>query len=239
MVRSASQTQTVKAKRSASIIRFFWRKQFPNGMVWDLTPKKNSRGYYFEWNASTKKHFYSSDSLLNTFRWYQMKDVLKDVRNHVEKGLHLDYSKWLEDYVRKLYTMDGMIIFPCRCGGINTMRAFTKVKDRVDLTFECIRRHYSGEKSPLSNCLEKDKAFFDLFKDFRGYVDFFLLQDIVSDDYKHVKCLFENREYCDEFFVGSKETTVPQTADEYWQWYENTLDFVEKRNVRIESWGAV
>ena len=32
-----------------------------------------------------------------------------------------------------------------------------------------------------------DRGFFELFADFRGYVDFFLLQDCVSKDYEEVK----------------------------------------------------
>lgn len=47
------------------------------------------------------------------------------------------------------------------------------ISDRWDLTLECIRRYYNGEDSPLYNVFLNDKAFFDLFVDFKGYVDFF------------------------------------------------------------------
>ena len=159
--------------------------------------------------------------------------VSKILKTYVENELKLNYQKWLEDFVRKLYTMGGMIVFPTRQGGINTIRAFTKVKDRVDLTFECIRRFYIGEKSPMSNCLEKDEKFFSLFNDFKGYVDFFLLQDIVSSDYKHVKCFLGNTEYCDDFFKTSGEVTVPQTLEDYMEWHDNLIKFVDDRNKRI------
>lgn len=212
-----------------------WSKQLPDGRLWDLKSRKG-RGYYFEWNDGIKPRYYSSDSLLNSFRWTGMKPVLKQVKNHVEGELKLDYHKWLENYVRKLYTIGGMIIFPARQGSINVIRAFTKVKDRVDLTFECIRRWYIGEKTPMYNCLEKDKDFFALFGNFKGYVDFFLLQDIVSDDYMHVNCLLGNREYCDDFFKTPQECTVPQTVEEYMQWHDKTLDFADKRNRRIKEW---
>ena len=52
-----------------------------------------------------------------------------------------------------------------------------KIKDRFDLTLECIRRHYTSEKSPLSDTLQRYSPFFNLFENFQGYVDFFLLQD--------------------------------------------------------------
>ena len=215
--------------------KFLWSKKLPNGKNWDLVSKRG-KGFYFEWNDGSKLQHYSSDSLLNSFRWYSMKPVLEQVKNHVENDLKQDYHKWLEDYVRKLYTMGGMIIFPARQGGINTIRAFTNVKDRVDLTFECIRRFYINETSPMTKCLTKDKSFFDLFTNFKGYVDFFLLQDLVSDDYQHVKCLFGKNEYCDNFFITPKEITVPQTLEEYMEWYDKTIDFVKKRNSRIQKY---
>jgi hypothetical protein len=51
------------------------------------------------------------------------------------------------------------------------------IRDRFDLTLECIRRHYLDEPSPLSATLARYAEFFGLFGDFAGYVDFFHLQD--------------------------------------------------------------
>lgn len=227
-------------KRSKTLNEYhkaLWSKQLPCGKNWDLI-SKNERGYYFIWNDGIENRYYSSDSLLNSFRWTGLKPLLKQVKNHIEKDLKLDYQKWLEDYVRKLYTIGGEIIFPTRRGSINIMRAFTKVNDRVDLTFECIRRYYNNDQSPMAKCLAKDKPFFDLFKDFKGYIDFFLLQDIVSDDYKHVNCLLGKSEYCDYFFKTPKEVTIPQTVEEYMEWHDNLIDFTEKRNKRIVEWAG-
>lgn len=224
-----------QSKKLHEFHKALWSKKLPCGKNWDLISKRG-KGYYFTWNDGVADRNYSSDSLLNSFRWRGLKPLLEQVKNHIENDLKLDYHKWLEDYIRKLYMMGGMIIFPTRRGSINIIRAFTKVNDRVDLTFECIRRFYIGEKSPMTKCLEKDKPFFDLFGDFKGYVDFFLLQDIVSDDYKHVKNLLGEREYCDDFFKTKGEDTVPKNVDEYMQWHDNLIDFVEKRNKRIEKW---
>ena len=224
-----------QSKKLHEFHKVLWSKKLPCGKNWDLISKRE-KGYYFTWNDGVADRNYSSDSLLNSFRWRGLKPLLEQVKNHIENDLKLDYHKWLEDYIRKLYMMGGMIIFPTRRGSINIIRAFTKVNDRVDLTFECIRRYYNNEPSPMKKCLEKDKPFFDLFGDFKGYVDFFLLQDIVSDDYKHVKNLLGEREYCDDFFKIKGEDTVPQNVDEYMQWHDNLIDFVEKRNNRIEKW---
>ena len=62
-----------------------------------------------------------------------------------------------------------------------------KIKDRFDLTLECIRRFYKQEDSPLREVFERYAEFFYLFEDFRGYVDFFLYQDLVEKDYSGIK----------------------------------------------------
>ena len=92
---------------------------------------------------------------------------------------------------------------------------------------ECIRKYYHNEDSPLSETLLKNKDFFDLFIDFKGYIDFFYLQDCVSDDYQSVI-----------FWIGDGDLSkdpMPKTVDEYLMWIEKQLDFVKKRNYRIAS----
>ena len=93
------------------------------------------------------------------------------------------------------------------------------------MTLECIRRFYAGWNSPLGEVLRSDKKFFDLFVDFRGYVEFFLLQDLVSDDYKEVK-FWTNWQSFDE-------SPIPKDVDEYLEFIEKELEFVRRRNLRI------
>ena len=50
-----------------------------------------------------------------------------------------------------------------------------RIKDRFDLTVECIRRHYCGKPSPLNDTLARYADFFGLFGGFQGYVEHFLL----------------------------------------------------------------
>lgn len=49
------------------------------------------------------------------------------------------------------------------------------------MTLECIRRFYINEPSPLDGTLKRYASFFELFETFEGYVDFFLLNDLVSE----------------------------------------------------------
>ena len=75
------------------------------------------------------------------------------------------------------------MIFPKHPSSMNQNKGTNrKISDRWDLTLECIRRYYNGEESPLYKTINRDKEFYDLFVDFKGYVDFFFLQDCVSED---------------------------------------------------------
>ena len=102
-----------------------------------------------------------------------------------------------------------------------------KICDSWDLTLECIRRYYAGEPSPLDKALWESKHFFDLFVDFKGYVDFFFLQDCV-DEYYNVKFwldtpLFENN-------------PIPKTLDSYLAWVDSQIEFATNRNKRIKEY---
>ncbi len=101
------------------------------------------------------------------------------------------------------------------------------IKDRFDLTVECIRRYYLGERSPLFETFQRYADFFALFGDFRGYVEFFLLQDLVADDGAAVR-----------FFKPFKEFVswpVPATTEDYRAYIRHALAFIQARNERIRE----
>jgi len=109
---------------------------------------------------------------------------------------------------------------------INGARGFNrKIADRFDLTLECIRRHYLNMHSPLSETLERYRNFFDLFGDFGGYVDFFLLQDLVDETRSAV-----------EFFMPFDDfnsPSVPSDLHSYKGYRRLSIEFIEARNRRI------
>ncbi len=140
-----------------------------------------------------------------------------------------NYKEYVEDYIHKSYTIGGFIIFPKHHNSINQCRGIHPlIGDRWDLTLECIRRYYAKEQSPLQRVLEKDKDFFDLFIDFKGYVDFFLLQDCVSNDYSSVDIWLGNGAFT--------ESPYPKSVREYLSWIEKEMAFLKKRNKRIEEY---
>ena len=204
-----SSSPTLKAYHQA-----LWSKPLPNGQMLNLTSDRCS---YLRCGDM----YFGSDSITASFR-YNMK-LLDLVAQSVPS-----VTDYIENYLQKAYTIGGMIIFPKHPWSMNQARGCSKkICDRWDLTLECICRYFKGEPSPLDAVMQSDKVFFDAFVDFKGYVDFFLLQDCVDENYR-VKLwldtpLFENN-------------PIPKTAEEYCQWINAQLDFVKLRAKRITDY---
>lgn len=195
--------------------RGLWSKQLPCGKEMILVP--GSGPNYLTWND----YRFASDSILVSFRYERNRSLIEKVSEKVP-----DYRGFVENYIRRFYTIGGMIIFPKHPNSINQAKGTSRlIGDRWDLTLECIRRYYAGADSPLYDVLNRDRDFFSLFVDFRGYVDFFFLQDCVSADYSRV-----------EIWLGSgdfNESPFPQSADQYLEWIDKEMEFLNKRNSRI------
>ena len=136
-----------------------------------------------------------------------------------------------KEFMRIGYTIGGMMVFPAsKVGGAMTINGArgcnARIADRFDLTVECIRRHYLDQASPLSDTLARYADFFRPFRDFRGYVDFFLLQDLVNEG-TTVKFFtpFDD-------FTGSP---LPGTLDAYLGYRHRAIEFIESRNRRIAA----
>lgn len=181
--------------------------------------KAGSGSDYLSWGDFR----FGSDSILISFRYERCRSLLKEVAEAVG-----DYKAFVEKYLRWMYTIGGTIIFPKHPNSINQTRGTNPlICDRWDLTLECIRRYYAGEDSPLHSVLKSDQAFFDLFNDFKGYVDYFFLQDCVSEDYSSV-----------DVWMGDGNLTsdpLPQSVNEYLRWIRTEFEFLVKRNNRISQ----
>ncbi len=194
-----------------------WSKPLPNGEKIELSVGKGAE--YLVWNGFR----FGSDSICTSFRYKNNKITIEAIAKDIP-----DFHKYIEDYVHKSYTIGGSIIFPKQKGGINQSRGCNHyIKDRWDLTLECIRRYYNNEDSPLAAVLYNNKDFFDLFVDFKGYIDFFYLQDCVSSDYSKVNFWLDTKLF--------ESNPVPQNTQEYKLWMEHQLSFVMNRNERIKN----
>ncbi|WP_128081675.1 DUF6994 family protein [Arthrobacter sp. TB 26] len=105
-----------------------------------------------------------------------------------------------------------------------------RIADRPDLTLECIRRHYLGElPNPLAKPLARYSDFFALFKTFREYVEFFLLQDLLEEDGQNV------RSFLHPIADFRTKDAVPKDGPEYLTYLENSNAFISARNRRIDE----
>ena len=161
-------------------------------------------------------------SIIVEFRYKKYLDVIEEIKK--EK----DYKGYFEDLLRKSYTIGGMIIFPKHRHSMNQDKGTNRlISDRWDLTLECIRRYYNGEDSPLYETIERDKWFYQLFCDFKGYVDFFFLQDAVTADYSQVNIWNGDASFT--------ESGLPQGKENYYSFIEKEYDFLAERNARIKE----
>lgn len=202
--------------------QFLWSKQLPIGESLELEILGSTIVHRF--NMQTLK--FGSDSISNSFMG------TKKISHLIGKVPNSEF----EDFRDKGSTIGGYLIFPSeREGGrmtINGARGFnSKISDRFDLTLECIRLHYQNLENPLQAVFETpiNRFFFNLFMDFKGYVNFFLLQDLVDSSYQRVKFFTESQQ-------PFQSSPIPQTADEYRAYKQATVEFVRLRNLRISDW---
>lgn len=176
--------------------------------------------------------FLKSDAAIPT--WWRWKETERLRTQNSELKTMIDDAYW------PLYAMGGMMMFPGRSirrqWTINQAKGCLKAKiaDRLDLTIECIRLHYDGEhaqeRNPLGPTLLRYGDFFSLFGTFKGYIDFWLLQDLVTLDRTRVLFFMEGDI---EHYDFTTRYAIPQSASDYATYLCNALDFVEKRNERM------
>jgi hypothetical protein len=203
---------------------FLWSKALPSGRLFDLDD--TVPGAYLHHSSEVGEFLLCSDSVIPTFtRWVSLRRITE-----------LFTEEENEAFIKSSYTIGGMMVFPGnRIDGkqtINGARGFNrKIADRFDLTLECIRRHYLVQRSPLGETLARYRDFFVLFGDFRGYVEFFMLQDLVTEDCSAVK-----------FFIPFDDFTypsVPRDGDTYREYRRRSIAFIGERNSRIGRHAAL
>lgn len=198
--------------------RLLWSKPLPSGELFELV--QTTPGVYLHHSSDIGELKLSSDTVVPSFR---KERSLADAIGRLPPGR-------FERFMHRGYTIGGMMVFPSntinRKMTINGARGcHPRIKDRFDLTVECIRRHYQGGDSPLSGVLARYSDFFALFGSFRGYVDFFLLQDIVGKDYKSIRFHAP--------FSGFDASPLPKGLSEYARYLDQAERFIQARNRRI------
>ena len=199
--------------------QILWSKLLPDGRMFELdldTPK------LLHHKSDIGEFFLSSDAIGHTYKNVKkMSHILDQLQNGE-----------LDSFFNLCTTIGGFIIFPSkqvnRKMTINGSRGVNhRIQDRFDLTLECIRRFYLNETSPLTETFERYRSFFKLFDNFKGYINYFLLQDLVEEDYLKIKFWHP--------FVSFDTSPLPSNLNEYYSFKENVIKFVTSRNERINK----
>ena len=194
--------------------KLLWNKPLPNGTVFELdlkTPK------ILHHKSQLGEFYLSSDSLAHDYsKWKSTEHIIKKIpKTEIENFFNLGctiggYTIFPSNRVDKQMTINGS-------RGINK-----KIKDRFDLTLECIRRFYLNEDSPLLETLSRYEDFFKLFDDFKGYVDFFLFQDLVQSNYSSINYFLPSNNF--------NNSPIPNVIQEYKAYRKNMTEFINKRS---------
>ncbi len=197
--------------------RMLWSKTLPNGK--ELFLDESLDPLNLDAIVDGERFYLSSDTITQTFsNWKRCQPIIEQIDPTV-----------IASFNDARYTIAGFTIFPRNKVGnkptINSARGMIRaISDRFDLTVECIRRLYKGIDSPLHDCLQDYWDFFDQFVDFKGYAEFFLLQDLVNGEEINFHHPFD----------GFNPDPLPKTAEEYLLYKDKNLDFLRKRNQRIK-----
>ena len=200
--------------------QLLWSKPLPRGAMFELSKVP---GKYLIHESAIGTFQLSSDTISNSMRSSKRRASL----------IAQIPSANLNAFQALGSNIGARILFPGnRIDGKQTINAargcHPRIADRFDLTLECIRLHYLGHSSPLAATLDRYADFFSLFDSFEGYVDFFLLGDLVHNGRVNFYLPFD----------GEFGQALPSTVDEYNDYMANTMGFVAARNRRIDAWAA-
>jgi len=197
-----------------------WSKPLPSGQPFTL----EDDGYYLSYRTPELEIPLSSDAALPTWsHWVRMSHIITQIP-----------GEEVADFYKVAYQMGGFLLFPRNsvdgCRTINVERGFNpRISDRFDLTVECIRLYYEGQSeergNPLGPTLERYHEYFALFDDFPGFINHFLLQDLVTEDYANV-----------QFFHPSEGFALPArptSVEDYRAYRDRAVAFVQARNQRM------
>ena len=84
--------------------------------------------------------------------------------------------------------------------------------------------------NPLGEVLHRYRSFFELFGSFKGYDDFWLLDDLVTDGEAGIRVNFLLPRESSTPYDFTQERALPANADEYAAFLIASDDFVDRRN---------
>jgi len=199
--------------------KMLWSKLLPNGQIFELEDKKS--GAYLYHKSGLGEFNLGSDAITHSYRNQTRKQwLIKQIPNEVNELFDIGstigaYTLFPKNKIDNKFTIN-------QARGVNSL-----IDDRLDLTLECIRLFYEEQQSPLYDTFIRYKNFFDLFENFKGYIDFFLLNDLV-DENENIKFYLP--------FDNFKTKPIFANIDEYLVYKKGVVNFINARNNRIDNY---
>jgi hypothetical protein len=202
--------------------KMLWSKALPNGETFELFDNKN--GVYLYHKSAFGEFFLGSDAITHSYKnhkrkYWLTKQIPGEVDELFDTGSTIGaYTLFPNNRIDGNHTIN-------QARGVNSL-----IDDRFDLTLECIRLFYLGQKSPLYDTLLRYKNFFNVFDDFISYIHFFLLEDLIDVNNKIMFYLP---------FDDFKTRPTFSDIDEYLLYKKGVMNFIKSRNKRIENYSKL
>jgi hypothetical protein len=198
--------------------RFLWSKPLADGETFDLS---DNHGVYLYHISKHGEFILGSDAITHSYKNQKRKQwLIKQIPNEVDELFNIGstigaYILFPKNKIDNKFTIN-------QARGVNSL-----IDDRFDLTLECIRLFYLKQDSPLYNTFLRYKSFFNLFNSFDGYVDFFLLNDLINKDGK-IKFYLP--------FDNFKTKPAFSNINDYLIYKKGVVKFIMSRNERIKAY---
>ena len=199
--------------------KLLWDKALPNGTQFELTDKKS--GTYLYHNSEQGEFNLGSDAITHSYKnqtrkQWLVRQIPNEVNELFDTGSTIGaYTLFPRNKIDNKFTIN-------QARGINSL-----IDDRFDLTLECIRLFYLGQASPLYDTFLRYKSFFELFVTFNGYVQFFLLEDLMDENH-NIKFYLP--------FDNFKTKPSFANVEDYMTYKKQVMNFIRLRNERITEY---
>jgi len=197
--------------------QLLWTKPLPSGVNFILSDEIPRKLYH---KSELGDFLLSSDSIGHTYKSTKaMSQITKKIPSHE-----------MDHFFSVCSSIGAYMVFPANKIDnrmtINMSRGLNRsIKDRFDLTLECIRLFYTNMQSPLTETFKRYSSFFNLFQSFKGYANFFLLQDLIDPVSFKINFWLP--------FENFDKSPLPKNVNEYLKYKRNAINFIKKRNIRI------
>ena len=186
------------------------------------------RGNFYTLFIDDGKYRLSSDFIGASIYWAK------------QKGLA---DEDIVEYLRISRTIGGHMVFPRGQGTtVNQARGGeNSYYDRFDLTLLAIKKWYSNEcNSTINYAIDNYKEWFELFikdrdlKDgFRNFINFFYLEDFVSENLEIIDLVNSDLKNNKKLFLNKEDISIPSTRESYLQYVINSNIIIWKRTKKL------